>query len=296
MAKCDICGNGTALPFTCTYCGGTFCDQHRLPENHSCKKIGEAKQPEPQGKTSPEASPQRERYSPTMEIRYKIMMPETPRRRASLFRDYLFRQANMAILFLIVAVFIIQSMAEVALGPGYYRPGDYNTFLYYLTPSQATVLTRPWTLITSIFAHGGFLHLLVNMIVLASLGPVLELRVGRRRFVYVFLGSGILAAAAQLVVIPAYTVVLGASGAIFGVLGALTVLVPRMPVLLLFFIPLRLWMATLGFAIISVLLVFTDPFSSIANLAHFTGILVGLIYGYRLRRQERRLLKLFRPF
>jgi len=38
MAKCDYCGKATYLPFTCKHCGGTFCEDHRLPEAHECPK------------------------------------------------------------------------------------------------------------------------------------------------------------------------------------------------------------------------------------------------------------------
>lgn len=130
--------------------------------------------------------------------------------------------------------------------------------------------------------------MLVNGIVLFSLGPVLEMRIGRRRFVYLFLGAGILAGAAQLLVIPSNIVVLGASGAILGVLGTLTVLAPRLLVLLFFFVPMQLWMVTLVFGGLSALLVFTAQGGSIAHMAHFTGLVVGLVYGYKLQRKERR--------
>jgi len=36
MGKCDFCGKEVTLPFTCRYCGGSFCGEHRLPENHHC--------------------------------------------------------------------------------------------------------------------------------------------------------------------------------------------------------------------------------------------------------------------
>jgi hypothetical protein len=40
MPRCDLCGNPTILPFHCQYCGGNFCDEHRLPPNHQCAGIG----------------------------------------------------------------------------------------------------------------------------------------------------------------------------------------------------------------------------------------------------------------
>ena len=40
MARCDHCGKDATLPFTCQYCGGKFCDECRLPPNHTCENIG----------------------------------------------------------------------------------------------------------------------------------------------------------------------------------------------------------------------------------------------------------------
>ena len=199
----------------------------------------------------------------------------------------------MVILLIIFVAFIGQSVAWAVLGPAYYTPGNQGTFLYYLAPSQATVLVRPWTLVTSIFLHAGFLHLLVNGMVLFFFGPTLEMRIGRRRFLYVFLGAGILAAAAQLLILSGDPVVLGASGAILGVLGSLTVLAPRIPVLLFFLIPMPLWVVTAGFGVLSAALVFFDPGAPIAHMAHLTGVVVGLAYGYKLKREERKKYRYF---
>lgn len=286
MATCDVCSKETALPFKCRYCGGTFCSEHRLPENHSCKGFAEVKPPE-RKQIYRDVIPEREpaEAPPPMEIRYEI---RTPRRRPSFFRHFFFRWSSMVILLVIFVVFIGQLIAQVALGSAYYRVGDHGTFLYYLAPSPATALTRPWTILTSIFAHGSFAHLLVNGIIIFFFGPALEMRIGRRRFLYIFLGAGILAGIAQLLVIPPDIVILGASGAILGTLGTLTVLTPRLPVLLFFLIPMQLWMVTLGFGALSAILAFFGPGGSIAHMAHFSGLVGGLVYGYKLKREERR--------
>ena len=287
--KCDACGKDVALPFRCRYCGGNFCSDHRLPENHSCNGNLEEKQPAKMQETE-----LRESGPAPVKIRFEYAQP--PRMKIKK-RHPLLRLYSIAILMLIVAAYIFQVIAEAVLGEGYYSPGNYGTLLYYLTPSGSTVLTRPWTLLTSMFMHGGFLHMLVNSIVLLSFGPALELRIGRRQFLYVFLGSGILAAAAQLLVIPPDVVILGASGAILGVMGALTALAPRTPVLLFFIIPMPLWVATAGFGVLSALLALTGYGGSIAHTAHLTGIIVGLAYGYRIRREEmKRMARLQRFF
>jgi membrane associated rhomboid family serine protease len=80
-------------------------------------------------------------------------------------------------------------------------------------------------------------------------------------------------------------------------MGALTALAPRTPVLLFFIIPMPLWVATAGFGVLSALLALTGYGGSIAHTAHLTGIIVGLAYGYRIRREEmKRMARLQRFF
>jgi len=67
----------------------------------------------------------------------------------------------------------------------------------------------------------------------------------------------------------------------------LTILAPNLPVLLFFFIPMKLWIVTLGYGVISAVLAFTGTGGSIGHMAHFAGIIVGLIYGYKLKREGR---------
>ena len=43
MPHCDLCGKPTTMPFHCQYCGGNFCDEHRLPPNHDCAGIAQWK-------------------------------------------------------------------------------------------------------------------------------------------------------------------------------------------------------------------------------------------------------------
>ncbi|MFN4133914.1 MAG: rhomboid family intramembrane serine protease [Candidatus Hadarchaeales archaeon] len=275
--KCDACGDEVALPFRCRCCGGNFCSKHRLPENHSCKMISKAKPPREREIPPTEAPP-----SKPVIVRFEFG-PATGKRRHHLLRFYTF-----SIAFIILLFFIGQLAAEWALGWDYFIPGRYETFLYNLAPSPTTVLARPWTLITSMFVHGGFLHMLVNLIVLISFGPTLEMMIGRSRFLYIYFGSGILAAATQLLIIPQEMVVLGASGAILGVMGALTALAPHTHVLLFFFIPMPLWIATASFGVLSAVLAVTGYGGSVAHLAHLTGILVGAVYGYRVRREKKK--------
>jgi membrane associated rhomboid family serine protease len=285
MTICEKCGKEVALPFKCSYCGGNFCSDHRLPENHDCKGVTTATKKN----DAPPKTEAQTQETPSFNFRYDFSTLQPPRKRRPRFS---FPAASMVLLILIVLVFIAQLAAQVILGPAYYLPGDHGSFLYYLAAARATVMERPWTIVTCIFAHGGLLHLLFNCIVLLSFGPILEARIGSKSFLYLFFGAGILASLGQLLFTAPEAVLLGASGAILGVLGTLTVLAPRLPVLLFFIIPLKLWMATRGFGIISVLLVIFEVGGSIANVAHLVGLVLGLLYGYWLKRKERKIQEL----
>lgn len=112
--------------------------------------------------------------------------------------------------------------------------------------------TSPYvTLVTSMFMHGGWLHIVFNMLFLWIFGNNVEDSMGRPRFVLFYLLGGLAAAGAQVAVDPASTVpVVGASGAIAAVLGGYAVLYPRARVLtavwaffvFLFEIPAMVWL------------------------------------------------------
>jgi len=91
------------------------------------------------------------------------------------------------------------------------------------------VAGRHWiTILSAMFMHGGFVHILGNMVFLWAFGPQLEDAMGRLRYLTFYLLSGIVASLAQIAVMPGSTVPnLGASGAIAGVMGAFLITYPR---------------------------------------------------------------------
>src|SRR6186997_1900458 len=93
---------------------------------------------------------------------------------------------------------------------------------------------QPLTLLTSMFLHGGWMHVIGNMWYLWIFGDNVEDRVGHGRFIVFYLLCGIAAAIGQILIDPGSTLpTIGASGAIAGVMGAYFVLYPRSRVLTL---------------------------------------------------------------
>lgn len=143
--------------------------------------------------------------------------------------------------------------------------------------------------LTSLFVHGGWLHLLGNLLFLLVFGSTVEDRLGRLRYLAFYLGIGMLAtygyALAELRSADAHRTLIGASGAIAGVLGAYLRLHPRARVTslvpLLLFLPLRfpawlvlgLWFATQGWWAHSA----GDATPGVAYLVHVIGFATGFL-------------------
>lgn len=151
-----------------------------------------------------------------------------------------------------------------------------------------------WTWVTSIFAHGSFGHILINSIVLYFFGPLVERRMSPKKFVALFVLSGMAAGLSQIgaaIVLGETSAVVGASGAIMALMGILTVLNPNLRVYLFFIIPMPLWLLTIGFALYSVFIAIGAGIGAgqVAHLAHLVGLVIGLMYGEKLRREGQRL-------
>ncbi|MFC2038559.1 rhomboid family intramembrane serine protease [Chloroflexota bacterium] len=148
-------------------------------------------------------------------------------------------------------------------------------------------LQMPWTIITSMFIHSPFpsiWHILFNMFTLYFFGTYLKTLVGEGRFLVTYFIGGLLGNLAFLFLSNPYTVAIGASGAVYAVAGALTVLRPKMKIIIFPIpIPIPLWIAMIGFVALS--------FSAnIAWQAHIGGILFGLLMGFIFKRRQRGIL------
>jgi membrane associated rhomboid family serine protease len=147
-----------------------------------------------------------------------------------------------------------------------------------------------FSVLASIFFHGGFWHLAGNMWVLWIFGNNIEDTFGHVRYLVFYLVSGIIATAGHIALNPSSTVpVVGASGAIAGVMGAYLILHPRARVTSiippLFFIPFRVPASI--FLIVWFIGQFYVGDTSVAWVAHVAGFAVGAIYAVSFRRRMR---------
>ncbi len=146
---------------------------------------------------------------------------------------------NTALILANVAVFAYEISLGHAAGGFIDRYAMVPARVAYLldaSHSAAYAVSRPApalaTLVTSMFLHGGILHILGNMLYLFIFGAAVEESMGHGRFLGFYLASGIAAAIAMVAMMPGANVpVIGASGAIAGVLGAYFVLFPRARIL-----------------------------------------------------------------
>jgi membrane associated rhomboid family serine protease len=181
--------------------------------------------------------------------------------------------ATLGLIAVCVAAFVAQHFSEDVW------------YWFWLDPAAL----RPWMLVTSIFLHGGYFHIFFNLLILFMFGSLLERGIGRQRYVALFFLAGIVGNLCYL----AYCVAagsddpsLGASGAIYGILGCLAVLDPERTVYLYFF-PIKLKFAVLVFAAVDVALMLGQV-GGIANAAHLGGLGVGLAFGFWLKEAASR--------
>jgi len=169
----------------------------------------------------------------------------------------------------IVAVFALQVLVD-----------DF-TELFVLNSAS---FVQPWRFLTSVFLHGGLGHLVLNLFALLMFGSILEKFIGEKKFLLVFFTTGILA---NLISVNFYSSSLGASGAIFGVIGSLIIVRPGMPVFV-FGLPMPLFLAGLiwaGTDILGAIGFFTgNPINNTGNIAHLSGMFFGFVFGLFYRK------------
>ncbi len=155
-----------------------------------------------------------------------------------------------------------------------------------------------WQLITYQFVHQGLGHLLSNMMGLYFLGPETERTLGTNRFFALYFLSGVLGGLGWSLLSP-YGTCVGASGAIFGILGAYAALYPNRELILIFlpFVPIKAWVFVLLLGAYEFMHTLAGPGGHIANAAHLGGGIAGYIYATIVAHPDilHKLKEKFRP-
>jgi len=190
----------------------------------------------------------------------------------------------------VLAIIIICFLVYIAsILPRFVDSLNYN-IVELLGLQTATFLQHPWTIVTNLFVHnpGSIWHLLFNMITLYFFGTFLLRLVGIRTFLIVYFLGGIMGNIFFMIsaffwfLASPYSIVIGASGAIFALGGTLTMLTPKLRVFVFPIpVPMPLWVAVIGgFVILSFV-------GGVAWQGHLGGLVLGLIAGLVLRSRVR---------
>jgi len=138
---------------------------------------------------------------------------------------------------------------------------------------------KPYQFFTYMFAHGGFMHIFFNMLALASFAPILETYWGDKKLLFFYLatgiGAGVIYAGLNFLLHNEAGPMLGASGAIYGILMAFGMVFPNLEIMLLFPpIPIKAkyMVFVMGFMTYAL-----DGSGRVAHLAHFGGALVAFL-------------------
>ena len=214
------------------------------------------------------------------------------------FRDFLLNLSLTNWLILINIFFFVVALFFGAFS----SPVCEETICKYLALNPFNILQGKylWTLITSMFMHGSFAHLFVNMVSLMFIGNFVEKIIGRKRFFWFYLISGVVASLFFVMLsflfgINTEVFAVGASGAIFALGGLLMILTPRLTVLVFFVIPLPMYLAML-FLLVSLWLISFLAGLPIGNTAHLGGLLAGVVYGLYLKRKYRKKVMLLNRY
>ncbi len=138
-----------------------------------------------------------------------------------------------------------------------------------------------WTLVTSVFVHGGYLHLFFNMVALFFFGRALEEDMQKDKFFILFIFGGIMGNLVSLLFYPSTEIFVGASGAIFTIMGAAMIMKPFELIFYPSLVPIPLLFVGIVYALYTVLAVFFGVGDAdVAYSAHLGGLGIGMLVGF----------------
>jgi membrane associated rhomboid family serine protease len=175
-----------------------------------------------------------------------------------------------------VIIFILQALfGGIAVGDRSLNRLIVDWFGF--NPSIGTAFTQPWRFVTYMFLHGGGFHLIFNMLWLWWMGRSVEEAVGPRTFAVIFFGAGIGGAFFHIIFSFLYgtSMVIGASGAVFGIMVSFAYLYPRAPIMLIFLPPIEARFVVAALIAFDVL--FIGAGDNVARLVHLGGAGIGYL-------------------
>ena len=165
---------------------------------------------------------------------------------------------------------------------------------FALWPNEVLQGHMLWTLITHMFMHANFLHIFFNMYALYLFGPECEKVFGRKGFLLLYFFSGLVGVAMHILLCPYRDdPLVGASGAIFGLLGAYAVLYPHRKMgmfIFVAFIVLPAWKMILFLIALFTFFALVGILPTIAHFAHIGGIIGGILFVWIYKKRYRRTL------
>jgi membrane associated rhomboid family serine protease len=171
-----------------------------------------------------------------------------------------------------VAVYVLQVVEQI-IG------SDVLVTYFGLSPRRVTQELMVWEFATYMFLHGGVFHLFFNMLTLFMFGNELDRYWGARRFLRYYFLTGIGAGVCSwLVSMNAPAVIIGASGAIYGLLLAYGLLYPNRIVYINLLIPVKVKYLVIFMGAVSFISSVSGGEPGVAHVAHLAGMLVGLVY------------------
>lgn len=191
------------------------------------------------------------------------------------------KSSNVVIVAATVIAFFVMQLWEKSITEGDFYEHTTQFLLEHGALHRPSLLQGEWyRLVTHLFLHGDIWHLGNNMLILFCIGNALEHYVGKWSYIAVYFLSGILAGLGSVVYNTGGIVSVGASGAVFGVVGAMAFLVLKHKGRLSGFTGTRM----LLFILMSVYAGFVDQ--GIDNAAHITGLVAGFLLAVLFCRKE----------
>lgn len=150
---------------------------------------------------------------------------------------------------------------------------------FALDTDLIVTITQPWRIFTYMFLHsmGNVFHFIFNMLWLWWMGRPVEEQLGPKSFLTIYLGAGLFGALVDVIVSIAFepSLVIGASGAVFGVMVAFAMLFPRTPIMLFLLPPIEARYVVSGLIVLDV--IFLNSGGQVARLVHLGGALGGIL-------------------